>query len=366
MKPVVVLIDGLTFSAGETLLLAMRTLPHVTVVGTKTSGSMGETYNDVLPNGWAYRTVIQRIVDPEERSWEGIGIPPDLRVANDPAEIEAGRDRALEVAMLLIGSGSQALLGRRESLQTASLTIKLPVADTLEAWIEDRGVSSAMELFNRAIGDTTQWFLAEDFVYDEDLTGVGRRLIDHGDLEAAIVVLEAARSAHPESYRPHAQLARAHDLAGDEVESAAARDRALALNTRMFSADRRIAIELHGEVPASHRFFETLFDDGAGAAIAEYRRLTTVGTARVHVDPLLLVRGGQQLREAGMTEEAHTVFQFVVEEFPSWAIGYLGLAETLRSKGQTVLALEAYHTILALDPGNVYARERIAELEPRR
>jgi hypothetical protein len=45
-------------------------------------------------------------VDQDGFSWEGIGIPPDLRVVNTAEEISQEKDKALEFAIELIDSGA--------------------------------------------------------------------------------------------------------------------------------------------------------------------------------------------------------------------------------------------------------------------
>lgn len=361
-RPVVALTHGFTFSAGENLVLALRVLPHITFLGSETSGSLGETYNDVVLDGWVYRTVIQRIVDADGRSWEGPGIPPDLRVVNTRADLEAGRDRVLEVAMDLIFSAGERLARRASVPEAASRPIRLPLADSLAAWIDVDGLPRAMERFRRARTDTVRWFLAEDWEYG-DLTSLGRRLLDDGRFDAAVAVLEAAAEAYSGSYRPFVWLDRAYRETHRDAEAQSARRRALELNPRLYADDRRIAIELEGRIPVSYRFFDTLFDEGADSAIEAYRTAMSEAPDRVDVDPLILVRGGQQLREAAKYEEARKVFSFVVEEFPGWPIGHLGLAETLRAMGDVEAATRAYRTVIELDPDHGLAQKRLADAE---
>ena len=363
-RPVVVLTHGFTFSAGENLVLALRVLPHVTVLGTETSGSMGETTNDVLPNGWVYRTVFQRVLDAEGRSWEGSGIQPDLRVANTSEEISRGRDRALETSIRLASVDRGGAVRLDTSLNRASLSVRLPLADSLAAWIEELGPNAAMRRFEEALSDTTRWFLAEDWAYG-DLVTLGERLLEDGRPEVGTAVLEAAVQAYPASYRPHAGLAEAYRARGRPEDANAARRRALELNPGLYSVDRRAAIELRNRIPLSHIFLDRLFDEGADAAIHEYRRLEDEARLPLEVDPLILVRGGQQLREARQLEEARTVFVFVVEEFPDWSIGHLGSAEVSAAMNDFDAAIRSYRNVLQVDPGNRVAREGIARLRGR-
>lgn len=118
-----------------------------------------------------------------------------------------------------------------------------------------------------------------------------------------------------------------------------------------------MAIELEDRVPLSHEFLERVFSQGPEAAIHHYREVMAADPPRVHVDPLLLVRAGQQLREAGQLEPARRVFAFVAGEFPNWTVGHLGRAEVARSLGEEERALEAYREVLRIDPEHLRARE---------
>jgi len=98
-KPVVVLMDRYCISAGETFALALRTLPQVTMVGDTTNGAFSDTVNRELPNRWFYRIPIAEVFDGQGRSWEGIGLPPDIVIRNTPEEVTAGEDKMLELAL---------------------------------------------------------------------------------------------------------------------------------------------------------------------------------------------------------------------------------------------------------------------------
>lgn len=362
VKPAVVLTARRTFSAGETFLLALRVLPHVTTVGTRTSGSMGETENEVLPNGWVYRTDMQRTLDASGRSWAGVGIPPDLRIDNTAGEIRAGRDRELEAGMALLSHGPPPKAAGRRAALDASLSFRLPLADSLGAWTDRLGPRAAMRRFRRARADTARWSLPEAWE-SGDLTTLGRRLLDRGEAEAAVAVLEEAMNAYPESYRPHYVAAEAYGRLGREGRAAEARRRALALNPGLFKFDRRARTELRGGIPLAHLFYDWVFDadfvseDGVTAAVRRYRALAAERPDEVEVDRMLLLQIGQQIREVQRYADAEAVFRFITEEFPEWPLGHLALAVVAADQGDGGKAAEAYRRVLALDPANRVARE---------
>ncbi len=98
-KPVIVLTDRYTLSAGESLLLYFRVLPNVTVIGENTAGAMGERIEKEMPNGWVYSITGQLIIAADGNSYEGPGIPPDVQAVNTFEGMEMGKDEVLDLAI---------------------------------------------------------------------------------------------------------------------------------------------------------------------------------------------------------------------------------------------------------------------------
>jgi carboxyl-terminal processing protease len=105
-KPIILLIHRHSVSAADNFAMAMRTLPHVTLVGETTSGCQADQHGARLPNGWQFSVSYTLFVDQDGFCWEGIGIPPDLRQINRHEDINNGRDKPLELAIELINSGA--------------------------------------------------------------------------------------------------------------------------------------------------------------------------------------------------------------------------------------------------------------------
>ena len=101
-KPIVVLIDRYTISAGENLVLYLRALPQTVFIGANTTGAMGERIEKEMPNGWVYSISGQVITAADGVSYEGPGIPPDEYVENTFPEMEQKIDRVLERAIELL------------------------------------------------------------------------------------------------------------------------------------------------------------------------------------------------------------------------------------------------------------------------
>lgn len=99
--PVFLLVDDRTISAAENFAIIMRAYPHVTVVGETTAGALADTFRHRIGSGWVFGVPSNVLRDADGRSWEGIGVVPDLWVGNAPEDIAAGRDRVLDLALSL-------------------------------------------------------------------------------------------------------------------------------------------------------------------------------------------------------------------------------------------------------------------------
>jgi carboxyl-terminal processing protease len=96
---VVLLMDGNTLSAGETFCLAMRVLPHVTLMGETTAGAFSDAQDGKLPNGWEFTYSIGVWRDARGRAWEGKGIFPDIPLGKAKGSLPRSSDEALLAAM---------------------------------------------------------------------------------------------------------------------------------------------------------------------------------------------------------------------------------------------------------------------------
>jgi hypothetical protein len=99
--PIVLLTNDSVFSGGEAFALAIRELPHVTIIGDHTNGIFSYTLDKKLPNGWKYCLSYQVYYSADMVCYEGKGIPVDIELFNSKADIETGIDplitRALDV-----------------------------------------------------------------------------------------------------------------------------------------------------------------------------------------------------------------------------------------------------------------------------
>jgi carboxyl-terminal processing protease len=103
-RPIVLLTCDSVFSGGEAFALAIKELPHVTIIGDHTNGIFSYQLEKKLPNGWEYCLSYQVYLSADMVCYEGKGVPVDIEVFNKKADIENGIDplitRALEVIAL--------------------------------------------------------------------------------------------------------------------------------------------------------------------------------------------------------------------------------------------------------------------------
>ena len=73
---IALLTSDVTVSAGETFTLAMRALPNVVHIGSRTRGALSDQLSKPLPNGWTLTLPAEKYRDPYGHSAEGIGVEP--------------------------------------------------------------------------------------------------------------------------------------------------------------------------------------------------------------------------------------------------------------------------------------------------
>jgi Peptidase family S41/Tricorn protease C1 domain len=99
--PIVLLTCDSVFSGGEAFALAIKELPHVTIIGDHTNGIFSYQLEKKLPNGWEYCLSYQVYLSADMVCYEGKGVPVDIKLRNRKTDIENGIDplitRALKV-----------------------------------------------------------------------------------------------------------------------------------------------------------------------------------------------------------------------------------------------------------------------------
>ncbi|MEP6764048.1 MAG: S41 family peptidase [Gemmatimonadaceae bacterium] len=102
-KPVVVLAGRGGFSANESFVAAMSTLPQVTVIGDTTGGASGNPGRFALGNGWWFTVPRWIEYGPDKQAIEWKGIAPSVLVPWTPMLYFSDRDPLIDTAVGMLG-----------------------------------------------------------------------------------------------------------------------------------------------------------------------------------------------------------------------------------------------------------------------
>lgn len=98
----VVLVDSASGSAAEIFAAVIQDHGRGTVVGRRTAGAVLASWFYRLPDGGELQLSREDYIAPKGRRIEGVGVEPDVVVPRSLAELRAGRDRDLEVALEIL------------------------------------------------------------------------------------------------------------------------------------------------------------------------------------------------------------------------------------------------------------------------
>jgi C-terminal processing protease CtpA/Prc len=97
-RPVAMLIDARTFSAGEDTAASFKLMHRGAIIGTRSGGSTGQPLGIGLPGGGTARICVKRDEYPDGSTFVGTGVVPDSEIQPSIADLRAGRDTAMERA----------------------------------------------------------------------------------------------------------------------------------------------------------------------------------------------------------------------------------------------------------------------------
>ncbi len=104
---VCVLTNRRSLSASEDFVLSMKAAARATIVGDSTGGASGSPIVRELPNGWTYQYPEWIEYTLENRTYENVGLAPDVVVSATFADVQRGVDaqlaRALQLALSATG-----------------------------------------------------------------------------------------------------------------------------------------------------------------------------------------------------------------------------------------------------------------------
>ena len=101
-NPVVLLIGPATFSAAEDFSVVFKNLSLGKVIGQSSGGSSGEPMRFSLPGGGRFKVCTERNSFPDGREFVGIGVQPDIMIAEEVISFRANRDRTMLKALEVV------------------------------------------------------------------------------------------------------------------------------------------------------------------------------------------------------------------------------------------------------------------------
>jgi C-terminal processing protease CtpA/Prc len=99
-KPVALLTNRHCFSSAEETILMFKSFPNVISIGDTSGGGSGNPVILQLPNGWSYWVSRWIEYTADKKTFEGIGLAPDIPINISAADSLASRDAVLERAIL--------------------------------------------------------------------------------------------------------------------------------------------------------------------------------------------------------------------------------------------------------------------------
>jgi hypothetical protein len=111
--PILLLTCDSVFSGGEAFALAIKQLPHVTIIGDHTNGIFSYQLEKKLPNGWRYCLSYQKYFSADMVCYEGRGVPVDIKLLNKKTDIENGIDPLITRALKVLKSKNARAVNKR-------------------------------------------------------------------------------------------------------------------------------------------------------------------------------------------------------------------------------------------------------------
>ncbi len=360
-RPTVLLTDRFSASAAEGFTLAMRVQPHVTVVGDLTEGALSAQFPDRMPNGWTLWVAFHVTTDHNGVHWDGVGIPPDLRIVNTAADVAAGIDRPIEFSLDLLDKGAPSLQDESSSLANLKTSVVLTYIETAR----EKGAAAAEAEMTRLRADRSgRYFFSPDEAMQQAGPLLGRK-----QYAEAIALLLAARDEFPQFGVTYAMLAQAY-LGGGNLAAAEA----------IMARGEKVEPMLPWEAPQIEAAKTAIRKQKFGsAALVLEKALAEGGVAsadRAFQDLIarrdrggpVIDEGdfnalGYKLLKAKNAESALYVFGKNVALHPTSGNAWDSLGEAQAGAGRLEQAIESYRKAVALDPSNASARARLKELE---
>lgn len=358
--PTVLLTDRVSASAAEGFTMAMRVLPQVTVVGDTTEGALSAQFPEKMPNGWTLWVAFKEVRDHDGVCWDGVGIPPDLRVVNTAADLAASRDRMLEFAVTYLEKGAPALQDEENSL----VDVKKSLVDEYLLVAKDKGLDAAVAMLNRErAAQSGAYYFNPEEALQQAVTLLARK-----QYAATVGLMRACRESFPKIADIYTSLAQAYLGLGD-VENAAAIMKEGEAVEPMFSWERprieqaRLALRKAQLGSAAELFGKALSEGGIPAAERKMEDLLKRRADGPVFDESDFNALGYKLAGESRLELALYVFEKYVLLYPDSWNAWDSLGETAAKAGRKEQAIASYRRSLELNPGNKNGGAALKQLE---
>ena len=347
-KTVILLTSRLSFSAAENFTLAMRILPHVTVVGDLTSGCFADNYWVRLPNGWMATYSKNYFLDYKGMCWEGIGVPPDIKMKDNYDSSTKTDDLILETAVSLIKAGNLSLQEDNEGTKPTESLAELLTTDTENSGI-DKAFQNLKERYENNIDGKYYFDL-------DELKPLVMNKFKSGKNAEGERLLELTERFFPNQSNVYEYLGFEFIRKNNNSEA-----------IKMFN--RALSIIKEKSSPMSRQFSEylnnvlilALMKGGYEGMSLEYMNLKEkypLQAGEIYLNSL-----GYMLLNYNMIEYSILAFKLNVETNPKSSNVYDSLAEAYLKKGDKENARINYTKSLQLDPDNKNAEEILKTLK---
>jgi tetratricopeptide (TPR) repeat protein len=292
--------------------------------------------------------------------WDGIGVPPDLRIKNTKADMDAEKDRVLEFAIRLLENGNLKPQDEASSLQN----IKTSLVHEFAKGVDEVGLEKALARLNKALCDQDEkYFFAPD-----DIMVLVQEYMRDDKFEEAIAILKVCREKFPHMTSAYSLLAHMYmkvgdnDAAGSVLKAGESVEAMFPWEGAQFERVKKYhRIAVRGS--AASMVKEVLIEKGEKAAEEKFNELLSKGEDGPVFDENDFNYFGYKLMQSGNVEAALFIFKKNVRLFPDSANVYDSLAEAYMKAGKNELAVKNYRKSIELNPDNPNARSMIKKLE---
>lgn len=252
------------------------------------------------------------------------------------AGVSAGIDGALRVVTKLMGKEAARATAKYMEYDKWDPNAGLIIDSEFIGAVKKDGVEAALKAHQAAHAGNGSM----PKFYEGDMLNLGLELLEKGQVEAAIKLLQLNIKAYPLSHASHKALGEAYSRTGKKDMALKSYKSFLEVNQGDLEVVDKIGL------PKAMKFFGKLKDEKR----LNERAINTLG---------------YQLLSANRNQEAVDVFKFNVAAFPQSSNVYDSLGEAYMKAGENQKAIESYRKSLEIDPKNENAATILKKLSEK-